>query len=179
MKTLVETLCLAAVLALAPFAFASDASSPNLGRPLTPDEIRNMDITVFPDGRGLPAGSGTVSAGEAIYMEKCQSCHGPQGTGGPMDRLTGGIGSLATPKPVKTATRYWPSATTIFDYVRRAMPLNAPESLSNDEVYAVTAYLLSIDGILSKNGTLDAKSMPRVKMPNQDGFVRYWPLPKK
>ena len=155
------------------------AQSPNLGRPLTPEEIRKMDITVATDGRGLPPGSGSVSAGAAVYAKSCQSCHGTQGAGKPQDQLTGGVGSLASGKPVKTPASYWPVATTLFDYIRRAMPITAPESLTNDEVYAVTAYILSIDGIVPSDAVLDAKSLPRVKMPNKDGFVSWWPKPSR
>ena len=155
------------------------AQHPNLGRPLSPEEISKLDITIAPDGTGLPAGSGSVSAGARVYEEKCQSCHGPKGQGGPQDQLTGGIGTLTSEKPVKTPVSYWPSATTIFDYVRRAMPLQSPQSLTNDEVYAATAYLLSIDGVVPQDAVLDAKSLPQVKMPNRDGFVRWWPVPKR
>jgi len=156
-----------------------EAQHPNLGRPLTPEEISKLDITVAPDGSGLPAGSGSVSAGANVYSEKCQSCHGARGQGGPQDQLTGGVGTIASEKPVKTPVSYWPSATTIFDYVRRAMPLQSPQSLTNDEVYAVTAYILSIDKIVPEDAVLDAKSLPQVKMPNRDGFVRWWPVPKR
>ena len=155
------------------------AQHPNLGRPLTPEEVRKVDITVAPDGRGLPAGSGSVSAGAKVYAEKCQSCHGPQGKGGPQDQLTGGVGTMTSAKPVKTPVSYWPSATTIFDYVRRAMPLQSPESLTDDEVYAVTAYILSIDGVVPQDAVLDARSLPQVKMPNRDGFLRWYPPPKR
>jgi S-disulfanyl-L-cysteine oxidoreductase SoxD len=151
------------------------ADGPKLGRPLTPDEVRKLDITIAPDGAGLPAGRGSVTAGAAIYAQKCQSCHGPEGAGKPMEQLTGGVGSLASAKPVKTSVSYWPAATTIFDYIRRAMPIGAPQSLTNDEAYALTAYLLSIDGIVPKTALLDAKSLPQVKMPNRDGFERWWP----
>jgi cytochrome c len=96
-----------------------------------------------------------------------------------MDQLTGGIGSLASIKPIKTPVSYWPSATTIFDYTRSAMPLQAPQSLTNDEVCAVTAYLLSIDGVVPRDAVLDRQSLPRVNMPNRDGFVRWWPSPKR
>jgi len=154
------------------------ADHPNLGRPLTADEVQKIDITIAPDGTGLPAGSGSVSQGEAVYTNKCQGCHGAQGAGKPQDQLTGGVGSIGSAKPVKTPVSFWPTASTIFDYVRRAMPIQAPQSLTNDEVYAVTAYLLSIDGIVPKDAVLDAKSLPRVKMPNHDGFVRWWPVPK-
>jgi hypothetical protein len=164
------------------FAFLSSlfaAQGPNLGRPLTPEEIRKIDITVMPDGKGLPAGSGSVSQGAAVYAKNCQVCHGPNGGGQPFDRLTGGIGTLASAEPVKTPVSYWPVATTLFDYIRRSMPLPAPESLTNDEVYAVTAYLLSIDGVVPKDAVLDAKSLPKVKMPNRDGFVHWRPKPAR
>ncbi len=155
------------------------AQGPNLGRTMTPEEIQKVNITVWPDGRGLPPGSGSVSAGAVVYAKNCQVCHGPQGSGKPQDQLTGGLGTLATSKPVKTAASYWPVATTLFDYVRRAMPITSPESLTNDEVYAVTAYLLSIDGIVPADAVLDAKSLPRVKMPNRDGFMSWWPKPPR
>ncbi len=147
----------------------------NQGRVLTPDEVKGLDLTVSPNGAGLPPGSGSVSAGADVYAKKCQSCHGTEGKGKPQDQLTGGIGTLASAKPVKTPVSFWPRATTLFDYIRRAMPIYAPQSLSNDEVYAVTAYILSIDGIIPKDATLDAKSLPQVKMPNKDGFINYWP----
>ena len=155
------------------------AQGPNLGRPLTPEEIRKIDITVSPDGRGLPAGSGSVAAGAAIYAKTCQVCHGEKGAGKPQDQLTGGLGTLASPKPVKTPASYWPAATTLFDYIRRAMPITAPQSLTNDEVYAVTAYILSIDGIVPADAVIDAKTLPQVKMPNKDGFISWWPKPPK
>jgi S-disulfanyl-L-cysteine oxidoreductase SoxD len=155
------------------------AQGPNLGRPVTPEEIRKIDITVVPDGRGLPAGSGSVSAGAAVYAKSCQSCHGAQGAGKPQDQLTGGVASLASGKPIKTPASYWPVATTLFDYIRRAMPITAPQSLTNDEVYAVTAYILSIDGIVPPDAVLDAKSLPGVKMPNRDGFISWWPKPPR
>ena len=151
------------------------AGPPKLGRELTPEEVRKVDITVAPDGSGLPSGSGSVAAGAAIYAQKCQGCHGQDGAGKPQDQLTGGVGSLASGKPVKTPVSFWPSATTLFDYIRRAMPITAPQSLTNSEVYAVTAYLLSIDGVVAKDAVLDAKSLPQVKMPNREGFVRWWP----
>jgi cytochrome c len=157
------------------FAVLRAADGPKLGRQLAPDEVRKVDITVAPDGSGLPPGSGSVAAGAAIYAQKCQGCHGQDGAGKPQDPLTGGVGSLASGKPVKTPVSFWPAATTLFDYIRRAMPITAPESLSNNEVYAVTAYLLSIDGVVAKNAVLDAKTLAQVKMPNREGFVRWWP----
>ena len=160
-------------------SLASAQQRPSLGRELTPDDVKKLDITVAPDGAGLPPGSGSVSAGAAIFMQKCQGCHGAQGSGKPQDQLTGGVGTLASGKAVKTPVSYWSTATTIFDYIRRAMPITSPQSLTNDEAYALTAYLLSIDGVVPKDATLDAKSLPQVKMPNRDGFVRYWPPPKR
>ena len=155
------------------------AQGPGLGRALSAEEVGKLDISVAPDGSGLPAGSGSVAAGAGVYAQKCQGCHGAQGEGKPQDRLTGGIGTLASGKPVKTPVSFWPRATTLFDYIRRAMPIDKPQSLTNDEVYAVTAYILSIDGVVGKEATLDAKSLPQVRMPNRDGFVSYWPAPKK
>lgn len=154
-------------------ALAAAASPPQLGRPASPEEVARADISVRHDGDTLPSGKGSVTEGKAVYEAKCQSCHGPEGRGGPMDRLTGGIGSLTTPQPVKTVASFWPYATTLFDYTRRAMPITAPQSLTNDEVYAVTAYILSIDGIVPKDAVLDAKSLPTIRMPNRDGFVGY------
>lgn len=158
---------------------AAFAQQPNRGRPLTADEVRKIDITVAPDGTGLPPGNGSVAEGEKVYVQKCLGCHGPQGAGKPMEQLTGGVGSLASGKPVKTAASFWPAATTLFDYTRRAMPITSPQSLTNDEAYAVTAYLLSIDGIVPKDAVLNSKSLPQVKMPNRDGFVRWWPEPRR
>lgn len=166
-----------AAICLAPLVCS--AQGPNLGRPLTPEEVRKIDITISPDGRGLPAGSGAVSTGATVYAKNCQVCHGAKGAGKPQDQLTGGVGTLASGKPVKTAVSYWPAATTLFDYIRRAMPITSPQSLTNDEVYAVTAYILSIDGVVPADAVLDAKSLPRVKMPNKDGFISWWPKPPR
>ena len=149
--------------------------SPNLGKPVTAAEVAAIDISIPPDGRGLPPGSGTVEQGAAIFAAKCQMCHGPNGAGGPNDRLTGGVGSLSSAKPVKTVASYWPYATTLFDYVRRAMPITAPQSLTNDEAYALAAYLLSVDGIVAKDARLDAASLPKVQMPNRGGFISWEP----
>jgi S-disulfanyl-L-cysteine oxidoreductase SoxD len=157
------------------FVAGTACAGPNLGREVKPAEIAAWDISITPDGSGLPPGSGTAAEGSAVYFAKCAGCHGGKGTEGPADRLVGGIGTLATKRPVKTVGSYWPFATTLFDYIRRAMPYNAPRSLSNDEVYAVSAYLLFLNGIIDLEVRLDAKSLPQVKMPNRDGFVSYWP----
>jgi cytochrome c len=131
-----------------------------------------MDITVAADGTGLPPGSGTVAEGRATYTAKCVACHGPAGGGGGLaDRLTGGMGSLASARPIRTVASYWPYAPTLFDYIRRAMPLTAPQSLHDEEVYGLVAYLLSIDGILTADARLDRQSLSRIVMPNRDGFV--------
>jgi cytochrome c len=161
--------------ALVASAALAAAPSPNLGKTPSAADLAAIDISIAPDGKGLPAGSGTVVEGAAVYAANCQACHGANGVGGPNDRLTGGVGSLATAKPVKTIASYWPYATTVFDYTRRAMPITAPQSLTNDEVYAVTAYILSVDGIVAMDAKLDAESLPKVRMPNRDGFVSWEP----
>jgi cytochrome c len=152
-------------------AFLLAAAAPHFGAPADPGLVKAWDLSIPPDGTGLPPGKGSVSEGLAIYTEKCVMCHGVNGAGKPADQLTGGIGSLATDKPVKTVSSYWPYATTLFDYIRRAMPVTAPRSLTDHETYALTAYILSIDGIVKKDAVLDAKSLPKVKMPNRDGFI--------
>jgi cytochrome c len=137
------------VAALAVVCSAALAESPNLGRVAAPEEIVSWDISIGPDGAGLPPGSGTPQQGEAVYIAKCLACHGEKGAGKPNDALVGGLGTLVGDQaPVKTAGSFWPHATTLFDYVRRAMPLNESKSLSNDEVYAVVAYLLRLNGII-------------------------------
>ena len=145
------------------------------GRPATPQEIAGWDIDISPDGAGLPPGHGDVAKGQSIFAEKCASCHGPHGEGKPMDQLVGGIGTLSDKKPRKTVGSFWPYATTLFDFVRRAMPLNAPQSLTPDEVYAVSAYILFLNGIVPQDATLDAGTLAKVKMPNRDGFVSAYP----
>src|SRR5438067_12805911 len=150
------------------------AESPNLGRVATPDEIAPWDISIGPDGAGLPPGSGTPQQGEAVYIEKCLACHGEKGSGKPNDQLVGGVGTLTGDQtPVKTVGSFWPYATTLFDYVRRAMPFNAPRSLSTDEVYAVCAYILQLNGIIAENAVMNAQTLAKVEMPNRDGFIPF------
>ena len=148
---------------------------PNLGREATPAQIAGWDISVGPDGVGLPPGKGTPAAGAIVYEQKCQTCHGAKGAGQPNDRLVGGHGTLASKAPVRTIGSYWPYATTIFDYVRRSMPYVQSQSLSNDEVYAVTAYLLNLNGIIGENDEMNAQTLPKVKMPNQPNFIVVYP----
>jgi cytochrome c len=153
-------------------ALAADA--PHFGQPTSNADVAAWDISVGPDGVGLPQGQGTAVQGEGVYLAKCQGCHGEKGAGKPNDQLVGGMGTLAGGKPpVKTVGSYWPYATTLFDYVRRAMPFDHPKSLSNDEVYAVTAYLLELNGIIAAGDVIDAQSLPKVKMPNRDGFIPF------
>ena len=152
---------------------------PGLGVQATPDDIVTVDISIQPDGANLPAGQGTVAEGAAVYAEYCVACHGEDGAGGTgLVRLTGGVGTLAGDAPVKTVSSFWPYATTIFDYVRRAMPLNEPQSLTDEQIYAVVAYILSIDDIIGADIVLDANTLPAVEMPNRDGFVLWWPPPE-
>ncbi|QND71971.1 c-type cytochrome [Tardiphaga robiniae] len=150
---------------------ASPAGAVDFGRPATPEEIKAWDIDVRPDGKGLPNGSGTVVRGKAVYEENCAACHGANGQDGIKDRLAGGQGSLASDKPLKTVGSFWPYATTLFDYIHRAMPYQAPGSLEVDDTYAVAAYILRLNGILPADGKLDKQSLPKIKMPNRDGFV--------
>jgi S-disulfanyl-L-cysteine oxidoreductase SoxD len=162
----------ASILAAALAAFA--AESPNLGRVATPEEIAPWDISIGADGVGLPPGSGTPKQGETVYAAKCVACHGEKGAGKPNDQLVGGQGTLPGDKaPVKTVGSFWPYATTVFDYVRRAMPYNESKSLTDDEIYAVVAYILNLNGIIADNDTMDAQTLRKVKMPNRDGFVTF------
>lgn len=145
----------------------------NAGRAAAESDLKTRDISVLWDGRGLPAGSGTAAQGKDVYERRCQKCHGNQGQGGEEGpALVGGKGSITTAKPVKTVGSYWPYATTLFDYTRRAMPFNRPGTLTDSEVYAVTARVLFLNGIIGENDAMDAKSLPAVKMPNREGFIK-------
>ncbi len=147
------------------------SAGPGFGRPATAEEIAAIDISIPPSGEGLPAGSGDAITGKVVYAEKCAACHGADGMGKPADKLVGGIGTLDSAKPVKSVGSFWPYATTLFDYTRRSMPLNAPMTLTDDEVYAVTAYVLFLNGIVTERQILDAASLPTVRMPNRNGFI--------
>ena len=154
-------------------------AGPDLGQEATPEEIAAWDISVAPDGATLPEGAGTARDGATVYEAKCGSCHGEGGQGGEglADPLVGGIGSLASGKPTKSVGSYWPYATTLFDYVRRAMPFDAPMSLTDNEVYAVSAYILAQNGIIGETDEMNAETLPAVQMPNREGFVGHWPEP--
>jgi cytochrome c len=163
-----------AVLAmLAPVSVSlAQAQSPyGIGRSATPAEIAGWNIDIDRDGNNLPPGSGSVSHGREVFDRQCASCHGAKGEGGLGDKLAGGQGTLATAKPVRTVGSYWPYAPTLFDYVRRAMPQNAPQSLSNEDVYAVSAYILNLNGLVPPDATLDARTLSAIEMPNRSMFV--------
>jgi S-disulfanyl-L-cysteine oxidoreductase SoxD len=149
------------------------AQSPTLGygRAPTPDELKAIDIEVTPDGKGLAPGSSTAAAGKSVYTRRCETCHGPTGKEGPQDVLVGGQGSLATSRPLKTVGSYWPYATTLWDYIRRAMPFEHPGTLTTDEVYGATAYVLFMNGIVKEQDVIDKITLVQVKMPNRNGFT--------
>jgi S-disulfanyl-L-cysteine oxidoreductase SoxD len=163
-------------IALLPHAIGAADAGSGLGHAATPSDISAWDDEVSPSGN-LPPGSGSVAQGQQVYASQCAACHGDKGQGGPMDKLVGGVGSLDTKAPVKTIGSYWPYATTIFDYVRRAMPFTAPGTLSNDQVYAVTAYLLYMNGIVPQSAVMNGKSLASVRMPNHDNFLQKDPRP--
>lgn len=143
-----------------------------LGRPATPEEIRKQDISVAPDGTGLPAGRGTVTQGRHDYQMLCANCHGDRGQGMlQYPALAGGRGTLRSKDPVLTVGSFWPYATTVWDYIHRTMPYPRPGSLTPDETYAVTAFILYLNGIVDEKAELNETTLPRVKMPNRDGFV--------
>jgi hypothetical protein len=176
--SLLERIAASAALLVAASLSAHAADNPQFGTPVTQDDLAAWDISIGPDGVGLPPGKGTVAQGEIVFAAKCQACHGEKAAGKPNDQLVGGFGSLEPGKtPLKTVGSYWPYATTLFDYVRRAMPWDRPKSLTDDEVYDVAAYLLYLNGIIGQDDVLDAQSLPQVKMPNREGFIRFprWP----
>ena len=158
---------------------ASAQEGPDLGVPATQEQIAGWDISIGPDGAGLPPGSGTAAAGKAVYEAKCLACHGAEGAGQPNDRLVGGQGTLREAAPIRTVGSYWPYATTVFDYIRRAMPYVTPHSLTADETYAVTAYLLALNGIIEQDAVMDATSLPTVVMPNRGNFDSAYREPRR
>jgi cytochrome c len=166
---------LVAAVALLGAAHAAAQPGPGLGEPVSAEDLAPWDISIQPDGDGLPPGSGTAAAGAEVYAVKCITCHGEKGAGQPNDRLVGGQGTLTELAQVRTIGSFWPYATTVFDYIRRAMPFQAPESLTNDEVYALTAYLLALNGIIDEGDEMNARTLARVRMPNRDGFILAYP----
>ena len=163
------------------FAFGAGtavAETPGLGKPIGEADITAWNIDILPDGTNLPSGSGTPAQGSRIYAEKCVACHAEGGKGGGAP----GAGPLIGGEPLsngidtaKTIANYYAYATTVFDYIRRAMPYNAPRSLRDEEVYALTAYILSLNKLIGENDVMDAKTLPQVKMPNRDNWIMPYP----
>jgi cytochrome c len=152
-----------------------DGPRPNLGKPISEADIAAWDIHVLPDGTGLPPGSGTPEQGAKIFAMKCAGCHGPEGKGGANAALVGGrplTDGIDTPK---TIANFWAHATTLFDFTRRAMPWQAPRTLTNDETYALTAYILSLNKIIGPTDVMNAQTLPKVRMPNRDGLIPRFP----
>ena len=151
------------------------AAGPNLGQPISAADLAAWDTSVMPDGSGLPPGSGTAAQGAAVYAKKCVACHGDEGKGGMSSAVTarGPIGSINAAE--KSIGNFWPYATTLFDFIRRAMPWQEPRTLANDEVYALTAYLLMLNKVIGENEVMNAATLPKVRMPNRDGFIVRFP----
>jgi len=164
-----KRLILLVVLALTAIAVKGQSKHWQLGRAPSSDELRQRDITVLPNGAGLPDGRGTAVEGEVVYRNKCLSCHGTNQEG--TWPLIGGVGTLGSANPVKTVGSYWAYSTSIWDYVRRGMPFDKPGTLSPDEVYQVTAFLLYRNGIIGQNEVMTRETLPKVRMPNRDGFI--------
>ena len=158
------------------FLFADTKNTPRLGQEITPEEIVKRDISIFPDGEGLPEGQGNVHQGEKIFQSKCIACHGENGLGYTADQLAGAQMSLTSRYPEKTIGSYWPYATTLFDFIRRSMPMDAPGSLTNNETYSLTAYLLYLNNLFDEDGRMTAKELAEVKMPNQNGFINVYEM---
>src|SRR4051812_48728905 len=150
------------------------AQGPKLGKPVSEADVAGWDVNVLPDGTGLPAGGGTPAEGARIYTVKCAGCHGQEGKGGTNSKLVGGD-RIKTIDAEKTIANFWPYSTTVFDYIRRTMPWRQPRSLTNDEVYALTAYILSLNKIIGANDTMNVQTLPKVRMPNRDGFIIRFP----
>jgi len=164
----------AVVAATVAFAQAPNPQAPNLGKPISAAEIAAWDLNILPDGSGLPPGSGTPAEGARIYAAKCASCHGPEGKGAASARLVGGE-AIKNMESEKTIASFWPYATTLFDYIRRAMPWQQPRSLTNQEVYALTAYILSQNKLIGENDVINAQTLPKIRMPNRDAFIVRFP----
>ncbi len=142
-----------------------------LGSEPTAEELATAGYTVFPDGKGLPAGRGSAVEGKAVYQQFCAACHGRNAEGDEAAALVGGRDSLTSERPRKTVESYWPYTTTLWDYIRRSMPYESPGSLTNDEIYGVVAHLLNLMGLVGEDDVLDQESLPKIEMPNRDGFI--------
>jgi len=159
---------------LVEFNVFAKEKGPNLGKLVSLTLIKQWDMDVFPDGNGLPKGEGSAALGKDIYIKHCLSCHGVDGTGDSADELAGANHTLIDNPPDKTIGTYWPYATTLFDFTRRTMPLNSPGILTNNELYAVTAYLLYLNKIINKDIIVNANSLAKIKMPNRNGFINMY-----
>jgi mono/diheme cytochrome c family protein len=164
-----------ASLLLAMMADASLAETPNLGKPIDEAAIAAWDISILPDGTGLPKGSGTPAQGAVIFADKCAACHGDNGRGGPAAAVVDDRQIVGISAAQKTIKNFWPYSTTIFDFIRRAMPFQMPRSLADDEVYALTAYILAENKLIGAGDMMDAQTLPKVKMPNRDNFIIRFP----
>jgi len=162
-------------LAIAFGAGGALAQTPKLGKPVSEADIAAWDISAMPDGTGLPPGSGTPAQGAKIYVEKCGACHGENGTGKPFAALVGGAPLTSGIETPKTIANFWGYSTIVFDFIRRAMPFQLPRTLTNDEVYALTAYILALNKIIDDKDVMNAETLPKVKMPNRDGFMPRFP----
>jgi cytochrome c len=184
-QKMINKILIISVLTLTGSVFATDhqqgviQEGPNLGQSATPEEVAALSINVFPDGKGLPEGSGSVTQGAKIYQSKCIACHGAGGLGGSAEPLAGAEMGLTDEWPEKTIGTLWPHATTLFDFTRRSMPMTAPGSLSNDETYALTAYLLYLNNIVAEDLVLNKETIMQVKMPNADGFINIYEQDKQ
>jgi S-disulfanyl-L-cysteine oxidoreductase SoxD len=151
------------------------AETPNRGKPIDEAAIASWDISILPDGTGLPKGSGTPAQGIPIFAEKCAACHGENGKGGDQNALISDRELIGINAAQKTIRNFWPYSTTVFDFIRRAMPAQMPHSLTDDEVYALTAYILAGNKLIGPNDKMDAQSLPKVKMPYRDNFILRFP----
>jgi cytochrome c len=150
------------------------AAGPNLGQPLTAADLAAWNINVMPDGTGLPKGQGTSAQGAPIYAQKCAHCHGEHGKGGVNAAVVGGA-PVKSMDSTKTIANFWPYASTLFDFIRRSMPWQQPRTLSDDEVYALTAYILAMNKLIGEGDVMNAQTLPKVRMPNRDGFIPRFP----
>jgi len=159
------------VLLLTSWTLAAQSPKYGVGRAPTTDEVRQWSISIAPDGKGLPPGRGTAAEAKELYANRCAKCHGDKGQGRDSVPIAGGQGTLRNPKPLRTVGSYWPYATTIWDYVNRAMPFDRPGTLTADQVYSLTAYVLYLNGLAAENDVIDARTLPKIQMPNRNGFV--------
>ncbi|CCB65569.1 MULTISPECIES: c-type cytochrome [unclassified Hyphomicrobium] len=171
LRHIVVVLAVAAPFGAAWAADGAKALAPHLGKPMTSADVATWNQTIFPDGRGLPSGHGTAKEGRALYVEKCARCHGAHGEGATAEDLIGDPTPPTRDDPNKTIGAYWPFATTIFDFISRSMPPAAPGSLSADNTYAITAYLLAANKVIGESQEINAETLPKVEMPNRTGFI--------